>query len=81
MQQTLNPLERHLINRFQGDVAFAERPFRQMAEELGSNEETVFQSVQRLLERGWLSRFGPLYNAERLGGSLVLAAMSVPDGY
>ncbi|MES9946277.1 MAG: hypothetical protein ABW080_15080 [Candidatus Thiodiazotropha sp.] len=80
MQQTLNPLERHLINRFQGDVAFAERPFRQMAEELGSNEETVFQSVQRLLEMGWLSRFGPLYNAERLGGSLVLAAMSVPDG-
>ncbi|MEE8500763.1 MAG: Lrp/AsnC family transcriptional regulator, partial [Kiloniellales bacterium] len=26
-----------------------------------------------------LSRFGPLYNAERLGGAVTLAAMAVPE--
>lgn len=79
MQQSLTTFERHLINRFQGGVAFAERPFHQMAKALDTEEEKVLESVQRLLDTGWLSRFGPLYNAERLGGSLVLAAMSVAD--
>ncbi|MEW8052668.1 MAG: hypothetical protein AB2792_20140 [Candidatus Thiodiazotropha sp.] len=79
MQQTLTSFERQLINRFQGGVAISERPFRQMAKALESEEDAVLESVRRLLETGWLSRFGPLYNAERLGGSLVLAAMSVPD--
>ncbi|MEW8009386.1 MAG: hypothetical protein AB2816_20965 [Candidatus Thiodiazotropha endolucinida] len=79
MQQTLTSFERQLINRFQGGVDLTNRPFREMAKALDSEEDTVLGSVQCLLERGWLSRFGPLYNAERLGGSLVLAAMSVPD--
>nr|WP_279381398.1 hypothetical protein [Candidatus Thiosymbion oneisti] len=32
-----------------------------------------------MLERRLLSRFGPLYNAERLGGCSTLAAMAVPE--
>jgi DNA-binding Lrp family transcriptional regulator len=31
-----------------------------------------------LLTNGTLSRFGPMYHAERLGGALTLAAMQVP---
>jgi DNA-binding Lrp family transcriptional regulator len=31
-----------------------------------------------LLDSGTLSRFGPMYHAERLGGGLTLAAMQVP---
>ncbi|MES9831823.1 MAG: hypothetical protein ABW139_06220 [Candidatus Thiodiazotropha sp. DIVDIV] len=79
MQPTLQPFERQLINRYQGGVPFAERPFHHMAKALDTEEDRVLESVQQLLETGWLSRFGPLYNAERLGGSLVLAAMSVPE--
>ncbi len=75
----LSRLERRLINRFQGGVDLAGRPFRHMARVLESDETAVMEAVQRLLDDGWLSRFGPLYNAERLGGSLVLAAMQVPE--
>ncbi|MCU7936647.1 MAG: Lrp/AsnC family transcriptional regulator [Candidatus Thiodiazotropha sp. (ex Dulcina madagascariensis)] len=75
----LSAFERHLINRFQGGVPVAQRPFRQMAERLDADEEQVMATIQRLLDKGWLSRFGPLYNAERLGGDLVLAAMAVPE--
>lgn len=77
--QPLTHLERRLINRFQGGVDPAQRPFKQMARQLDSDEDRVMETVQRLLDNGWLSRFGPLYNAERLGGSLVLAAMAVPE--
>jgi DNA-binding Lrp family transcriptional regulator len=31
-----------------------------------------------LIETGQLSRFGPLWNAEKLGGDVCLAAMAVP---
>ncbi|MCU7948291.1 MAG: Lrp/AsnC family transcriptional regulator [Candidatus Thiodiazotropha sp. (ex Cardiolucina cf. quadrata)] len=77
--QPLSCFERHLINQFQGGVPLAQRPFRHMAETLGADEEQVMVTIQRLLDQGWLSRFGPLYNAERLGGSLILAAMAVPE--
>jgi DNA-binding Lrp family transcriptional regulator len=32
-----------------------------------------------MLADGVLSRFGPLFDAERLGGAVTLAAMSVPE--
>ena len=35
--------------------------------------------MRGLLEQGVLSRFGPLYHAERLGGALTLAALRVPE--
>ena len=31
-----------------------------------------------MLEAGVLSRFGPMYHAERLGGGLTLAALAAP---
>ncbi|MCG7871896.1 MAG: Lrp/AsnC family transcriptional regulator [Candidatus Thiodiazotropha lotti] len=76
---SLSLLDRQLINRFQGGVDLSDRPFQQMARLVDSDESEVMEAVQRLLDDGWLSRFGPLYNAERLGGSLALAAMAVPE--
>jgi DNA-binding Lrp family transcriptional regulator len=77
--QVLSGFERRLINRFQGGVDLAQRPFQQMARALDADESQVMETIRQLLDTGWLSRFGPLYNAERLGGSLVLAAMAVPE--
>ncbi|MBW9261809.1 MAG: hypothetical protein B6D70_05735 [gamma proteobacterium symbiont of Stewartia floridana] len=76
---SLSSLDRQLINRFQGGVDLSDRPFHQMARLVDSDESEVMNAVQRLLDDGWLSRFGPLYNAERLGGSLALAAMAAPE--
>lgn len=36
-------------------------------------------SIGALLDQGWLTRFGPLFNAERMGGGLVLAALEVAE--
>ena len=35
--------------------------------------------IYTLTETGILSRFGPMYHAERLGGALSLVAMKVPE--
>ena len=46
---------------------------------LGTDEATLIERVRRLRDTGWLSRFGPMFNADRLGGATTLAAMAVPE--
>ena len=73
------PLERDFLNRFQGGFPLTERPYRQAAAELGTDEDRLLSTIEDMLDKGLLSRFGPLYDAERLGGCFTLAAMAVPE--
>jgi DNA-binding Lrp family transcriptional regulator len=74
----LSSLERDFINRFQGGFPLTGRPFSQVADSLGTGEATLIQTIEGLLQKGLLSRFGPLFDAERLGGEVTLAALEVP---
>jgi DNA-binding Lrp family transcriptional regulator len=75
----INRLARELINHYQGGFLLTEQPFRNAAVDLGCSESTLIDTVAYLLNNGILSRFGPLYDAVKLGGGLTLAAMSVPE--
>jgi DNA-binding Lrp family transcriptional regulator len=72
--------DRRLINALQGGFPIAERPYAEIGEHLGLDEDDVIARLERLLAAGVLSRFGPMYDAERLGGGLTLAAIAVPEG-
>lgn len=74
----MNQLERDLLNSLQGDLPICSRPFQVLAERLGHSEETITTALQGLISRGYASRFGPLFNTEKLGGAVTLAAMAVP---
>jgi DNA-binding Lrp family transcriptional regulator len=71
--------DRRLINALQDGFPIAERPYAEVGERLGLNEDDVIARLERLLAAGMLSRFGPMYDAERLGGGLTLAAIAVPE--
>lgn len=73
----LNEIDRRLINAFQGGFPISERPFQTAAESLGMDEADLIARIDALLKAGVLTRFGPLYNADRMGGVNVLAAMAV----
>ncbi len=75
----MNDRERTIVNGLQGGFPICERPFLAAAERLGLAEEELIEGLRGLLEQGVLSRFGPLYHAERLGGALTLAALRVPE--
>jgi DNA-binding Lrp family transcriptional regulator len=75
----LTTLERHFINNFQGNFPLQERPFKTIAKQLNSNEDLLIETVKQLKAKKLLSRFGPLYDATRLGGGLTLAAIVVPE--
>jgi DNA-binding Lrp family transcriptional regulator len=74
----MDELDRALINSLQGGFPICERPYAEVAARVGSDEETVIDRISSLLERGLLSRFGPMYHAEQMGGALSLAAMQIP---
>ena len=75
----LDTLDRAIINELQGGFPICETPYAEVARQLGTNEAELISRLQRLLDEKILSRFGPMYHAERLGGGLTLAAMAIPD--
>lgn len=74
----LSDTDRAIINHLQDGLPVVERPFQHVAAELGINEYVLMKRLQALLDDGLLSRFGPMYDAERLGGAFCLAALSAP---
>lgn len=76
----LDAIDRRLINAMQGGFPVCARPFLHLAASLGMNETTLIARIEALLQSGVLTRFGPLYNADRMGGVNVLAAMAVSTG-
>ncbi len=74
----MDQLDRTIINNLQGGFPISDRPYLQAAKKLGIEESELIQRLEYMLEKKQLSRFGPLYNAERLGGGLSLCAMSIP---
>ena len=78
----LNAVDRRIIDALQGGFPVCERPFLAAATELGLAEGELIARIDALLADGTLTRFGPLFDAEKLGGSFTLAAMQVPiDAY
>ncbi len=76
----MDELDRRIINALQGGFPVVERPYAAAAREIGTTEEELLARIAHLLDEGTLSRFGPLYNADRMGGAFTLCAMSVPPG-
>lgn len=76
---TLDDLDRALINAFQGEFPISERPYAEAGAALGMSEDEVLSRLQRLRETGVLTRFGPMFQIERMGGAFCLAALAVPE--
>jgi len=75
----MDELDRAIINTLQGGFPLCDHPFAEIAVRLQSTEQEIITRIDLLLKQGILSRFGPLYHAERMGGSLSLAAMKIPE--
>lgn len=74
----MDAIDRAIINNLQGGFPLSERPYAEAAASLGLDEDELIRRLEILLAQGTLTRFGPLYHAERLGGALTLAAMKLP---
>lgn len=74
----MDATDRALVNRLQDGIEIVAEPFAALAYELGIGQDEVVTRLKRLCDDGVLSRFGPLYDATRLGGAVTLCAIAVP---
>lgn len=83
-ESDLGDRERAVINAFQGGFPIVQRPFEPAAEALQArgidlSANALLETIRNLDESGTLSRFGPLVNAEEIGGTATLVAMHAPE--
>jgi DNA-binding Lrp family transcriptional regulator len=70
--------DRALIDALHGGFPITDAPFAEVGAGQGLSEAQVIARLQGLLDDGTLTRFGPLFDAARMGGAFTLAAMAVP---
>jgi siroheme decarboxylase len=71
--------DRRIVNALQGGFPICERPFRAAGQKLGLDEDELIARIETMCADGRLSRFGPLFDAEKFGGAAMLAALAVPE--
>lgn len=75
----MDDIDRAIINTLQGELPIRERPYQEAASRIGIGEEELLARIQHLLATGVLTRVGPLFQIERMGGAFTLAALAAPD--
>ena len=74
----MDDVDRAIVDTLQDGIEVCERPFLRAASRLGLAEGEIIERIDNLLESGHLSRFGPLFDVERMGGAFCLCALSAP---
>ncbi|MEZ5777425.1 MAG: AsnC family transcriptional regulator [Paracoccaceae bacterium] len=75
----LDAIDRLILNQLQEGFPLSHRPFADAAQGLGITEADLIARLQKLREEGAITRFGPFFDAEAMGGAFCLCAMAVPD--
>lgn len=74
----MDTIDRAIINNLQEGLAVCERPYLEAAQRVGLSEDELLVRLARMLAEGILTRIGPLYQIERMGGAFTLAALHAP---
>ena len=75
----INSIESRILGVVQSDFPVCERPFAQIAGQLGLSEATVLETVANLRQRGVIRRFGAVFDSRKLGYVSTLVAVCIPD--
>jgi DNA-binding Lrp family transcriptional regulator len=74
----LTDLEMRILNDYQKDFPLTSSPYATIAQQAGTDEETVIRMIKKLKDNGYISRVGAVFRANTIGVS-TLAAMQVPE--
>jgi DNA-binding Lrp family transcriptional regulator len=75
----LTKLQKQLCNALQDGLPICQKPYEDLAEFLGSDEETILQETTGLKEAGVIRRICALINYRALGLTGTLVAAHVPE--
>jgi siroheme decarboxylase len=71
--------ESKVLNRIQRDIPLVERPFREIADEMGLQEDAVIGTIGDLKRRRSVRNIAGIFEPSGLGYSTTLVALQVPE--
>jgi DNA-binding Lrp family transcriptional regulator len=74
----LDQLDRSILNVLQNEMPLCSQPFKEIADQLGINENEVIGRIAAMKETGLIRRIGGIMNSKQLGYFSTLCAMTVP---
>ncbi|MDY7032231.1 MAG: AsnC family transcriptional regulator [Thermodesulfobacteriota bacterium] len=74
----MDKLDKDILNRIQSQFPIVSRPFRSLGEEFGISETEMIERIHRLMDEGYIRRFGPSFDSRKLGFTSTLCAAKVP---
>lgn len=75
----MDNIDKKILNILQKEFPLIERPFLEVAQRCGLNEEEVISRVQKLKEQGIIRRIGAIFDGAKLGRTSTLCAVKVPE--
>lgn len=75
----MDAIDRLIIDTLQGGIPTSEEPFAEAAQRIGISEEDLLACLDRLKSANILTRIGPMFQIERMGGAFTLAALHAPE--
>ncbi len=75
----LDDIDKKILNAIQLDFPLVHRPFEQLGEALGIEEDEVIRRIKRLRRDVAIRRIGPIISTKKTGGTSTLVAMKVPE--
>ncbi|WP_300547217.1 AsnC family transcriptional regulator [Roseovarius sp.] len=76
---TLDSIDRLILNHLQEGFPITPDPFLVVAQDLGLDEADLLARLERMKTERIITRFGPFFDAEAMGGAFCLCAMAVPQ--
>ena len=72
-------MEEELLYKMQHSFPLTNRPFKVLADELGTTEESVIDTVKRLKDDGIIRQTSAIFDTKKLGYSSSLVAFKIPS--
>ena len=74
----LDGTDRAILAALQPGLPLQGHPFAEICARLGLTEDAFLDRLKHLRDIGAITRFGPFFDAEAMGGDFCLCAMEVP---
>jgi DNA-binding Lrp family transcriptional regulator len=78
MNQTLDDLDRAILNEIQSHFPVVSRPYAEVGRRVGASEGEVIRRVQSMHDAGIIRRIGANFTSRKLGYTSTLVAARVP---
>lgn len=72
-------LDGRILDRVQSGFPVCERPFAELADEIGIEEDELIARIKTLREQGVIRRFGAVFDSRKLGYVSTLVGVKIPN--